>query len=81
MKDQPITGLEKVVYWTEYVIRHQGAPHLRNNEAIAMSWPEYLMLDVILFLSTILTLFLYLSYVLTRFLINLIQKKIKYKTL
>ena len=27
-KDQPIDPLENAVWWTEYVIRHKGAPHL-----------------------------------------------------
>ncbi|KAF2901096.1 hypothetical protein ILUMI_05091, partial [Ignelater luminosus] len=28
--DQPMTGLEKAVWWSEYVIRHKGAKHLRS---------------------------------------------------
>ncbi|KAF5287368.1 hypothetical protein FQA39_LY15971 [Lamprigera yunnana] len=30
VEDQPMTGLEKAVWWTEYVIRHKGAKHLRS---------------------------------------------------
>lgn len=61
MKDAPITQKEAVVYWTEYVIRHKGAPHLRT---IAADMPlyEYLLLDVILFVSGILLASMYLLF-------------------
>jgi len=29
-RDQPESALERAVWWTEYVIRHKGAPHLRS---------------------------------------------------
>ncbi|XP_042894391.1 UDP-glycosyltransferase UGT5-like isoform X2 [Penaeus japonicus] len=47
LKDQPQSPLERAVFWTEYVIRHQGAPRLRSL-ATDLSWVEYLMLDVLL---------------------------------
>ena len=37
MKDQPISAKDLVAYWTEYVIRHQGAPHLRS-PVLDMPW-------------------------------------------
>ncbi|KAL5244409.1 hypothetical protein ACI65C_011819 [Semiaphis heraclei] len=37
---------ESVVYWTEYVIRHKGAPHLRSH-ALDLTWYQYFLLDVI----------------------------------
>lgn len=43
--DQPISGIEKVVWWTEYVIRNGGAKHLRN-PAADLPWYQYLLLDV-----------------------------------
>lgn len=61
MKDAPFTQKEAVVYWTEYVIRHKGAPYLRT---IAADMPlyEYLLLDVILFVSGIFSAFAYFSF-------------------
>lgn len=44
--DIPTTGLEKAVWWTEYVIRHKGASHLQS-PLVEMSFYEYLLLDVI----------------------------------
>lgn len=37
---------ESVVYWTEYVIRHKGAPHLKSH-AFNLTWYQYFLLDVI----------------------------------
>ncbi|XP_017101717.2 UDP-glucosyltransferase 2 [Drosophila bipectinata] len=30
-RDQPQPALERAVWWTEYVLRHKGAPHLRSS--------------------------------------------------
>jgi glucuronosyltransferase len=46
LNDRPISPEKLVVYWTEYVIRHKGAPHLRSN-GINLEWYQYYHLDVI----------------------------------
>jgi len=45
-KDQMTTPTDRAVYWTEYVIRHKGAQHLRSPEA-DLSWIELLGLDIL----------------------------------
>lgn len=35
-----------VLYWTEYVIRHKGAPHLKSH-AFNLTWYQYFSLDII----------------------------------
>ncbi|KAG0700404.1 UDP-glucuronosyltransferase 2B19 [Chionoecetes opilio] len=45
LRDQLTTPQERAVFWTEYVIRHRGAPQLRCPGA-QISWVEFLMLDV-----------------------------------
>ncbi|XP_049881023.1 UDP-glucosyltransferase 2-like [Pectinophora gossypiella] len=50
MRDEPQQPLERAVWWTEYVLRHSGAKHLRA-PAANISWAEYLLLD---FFSTLL---------------------------
>lgn len=46
-----------VAYWTEYVIRHKGAPHLKSY-ALNLSWYQYYLLDLItLILSFIIVVF------------------------
>ncbi|KAJ8980271.1 hypothetical protein NQ317_005129 [Molorchus minor] len=34
MKDRPVKPKDLAVYWTEYIIRHNGAPHLRTYHGI-----------------------------------------------
>ncbi|GJQ84873.1 hypothetical protein Trydic_g18401 [Trypoxylus dichotomus] len=29
-KDRPMSALDTAIYWVEYVVRHNGAPHLRS---------------------------------------------------
>ncbi|KAJ8708426.1 hypothetical protein PYW07_010551 [Mythimna separata] len=47
MRDQPESALERAVWWTEHVLRHGGARHLRS-PAANMSWAEYLELELVL---------------------------------
>lgn len=53
-KDRPMSPQESIVYWTEYVIRHKGAPHLRTLGA-DMPLHQYLMLDILAFILVIVT--------------------------
>lgn len=59
IKDQPMTGLQKSVWWIEYVIRHKGARHLRS-PALDLPFYQYYLLDVIGTIFFVLILFLYL---------------------
>ncbi|XP_027223444.2 UDP-glycosyltransferase UGT5 [Penaeus vannamei] len=47
LRDQLESPKDRAVFWTEYVIRHKGAPRLRS-PAATLSWVEFLMLDVLL---------------------------------
>ncbi|XP_068083563.1 UDP-glycosyltransferase UGT5 [Anabrus simplex] len=60
-RDRPETPLETAVYWTEYVIKHNGAHHLRS-AALDLAWYQYLLLDVISVLITGIILCLTLLY-------------------
>ncbi|KAH8388586.1 hypothetical protein KR093_010489, partial [Drosophila rubida] len=44
-RDQPSTPLEKAVWWTEYVLRHKGAPHMRMAEE-DMGFVPYYRLNI-----------------------------------
>ncbi|CAH1286163.1 unnamed protein product [Diabrotica balteata] len=76
--DQPMKGVEKAVWWIEYVIRHKGAKHLRS-PAADMSFFEYFMVDVVLFLLTCIAVVLYSAYKLLTVLRAMLRssKKIK----
>jgi len=45
LRDQPMNPLETAVWWTEYVLRHKGAPHMRLSEQ-DMSFVQYYSLDI-----------------------------------
>ncbi|XP_060525670.1 UDP-glucosyltransferase 2-like [Cylas formicarius] len=65
VEDQPMTGLERAVWWSEYVIRHRGARHLRS--AVAdVSLAEYLLLDVLAAALSVLLIAGIVSYKLAR---------------
>uniref|UniRef100_A0A667Z518 UDP-glucuronosyltransferase n=1 Tax=Myripristis murdjan TaxID=586833 RepID=A0A667Z518_9TELE len=51
--DRPVKPLDLAVYWTEFVMRHKGASHLRP-AAHHLNWIQYHSLDVIGFLAVIL---------------------------
>ncbi|KAK8724718.1 hypothetical protein OTU49_011233 [Cherax quadricarinatus] len=71
MRDQPVPPTELAVFWTEYVIRHKGAPQLRS-PAAQLSWVEFLMLDVIFLLH----LAMFFLYFITRRIFRVISAKI-----
>ncbi|KAF2887189.1 hypothetical protein ILUMI_18984, partial [Ignelater luminosus] len=52
LKDKPVKPLDNAIFWTEYVLRHRGAPHLQT-VAVKLKWYQYFLLDVIGFLVAI----------------------------
>ncbi|XP_034039728.1 UDP-glucuronosyltransferase 1-1-like isoform X1 [Thalassophryne amazonica] len=50
--DQPLDPLELSVYWTEFVMRHKGAKHLKA-AVHSLNWFQYFTLDVMAFLATV----------------------------
>ncbi|CAF4941921.1 unnamed protein product [Pieris macdunnoughi] len=72
MEDQPQSALDRAVWWTEYVLRHGGAKHLRSANA-NMSWIEYYEVEFVLKLASLILLslalvvavlyFMYISFV------------------
>ncbi|XP_017134072.1 UDP-glucosyltransferase 2 [Drosophila elegans] len=69
-RDRPLTPKQLVVYWTEYILKHRGAPHLQS-PAVHMSFIELNNLDIYALILTILVLFVFL----TRLVGKLIWKK------
>jgi len=70
-KDRPMNATESAVYWTEYVIRHKGAKHLRT-AAVGMPWWKYYLVDVISFILLVIFSVLYTIY----FVLKTIYKKL-----
>nr|XP_021199107.2 UDP-glucosyltransferase 2 [Helicoverpa armigera]WRX06251.1 UGT33B5 [Helicoverpa armigera] len=81
IRDTPIDPLENAVWWTEHVLRHGGARHLRS-PAANMSWAEYLELELVLTVLSValgfvllLSFLLYYSY--KHFVLSPEKKKLK----
>nr|AVT42221.1 UDP-glucuronosyltransferase 321E1 [Lissorhoptrus oryzophilus] len=57
LQDQPMTGLERAVWWSEYIIRHKGTKHLRS-PTVDIEWYKYLLIDVFAAIFGVITLLL-----------------------
>lgn len=60
---------ETVLFWTEYVLRHNGTAHMRS-EALDVPLHQYLLLDLIVFFLIFVILIGYLVYSLKKLLIS-----------
>lgn len=58
LKDQRTTPLETAIYWTEYVLRHDGAYHLQS-PARHLSVIQYYSLDILILFLIVLTGLIY----------------------
>ncbi|KAF5301858.1 hypothetical protein FQR65_LT08690 [Abscondita terminalis] len=70
--DQPMTGLEKAIWWTEYVIRHKGTRHMRS-PLLDIPFYQYYLLDVIAILTTTLIVIVGIIFLVFKFLFRIVQ--------
>lgn len=75
LHDQPMSPMDTAVFWVEHVIRHKGASHLRNFGTY-LTWYQYLMLDVVLFLIVV---FLSIVFIINKLLACYCRKNYKEK--
>lgn len=71
-QDQPMTGTERGVWWTEYVLRHKGAKHLRSPFLDLPNYQFYL-LDVIGFCILVIVVLVYLFVVVLKLAFKLMK--------
>ncbi|XP_045507238.1 UDP-glucosyltransferase 2-like [Colias croceus] len=81
MSDQPESALDRAVWWTEYVLRHGGAKHLRA-AAANMPWTQYyeieFVLQLLLIACTLLTIPIIVLYSLWKYYVcDKVDKKSK----
>ncbi|XP_030753893.1 UDP-glucuronosyltransferase 2B1-like [Sitophilus oryzae] len=72
MKDRVMEPLDEAVYWVEYVIRHNGASHLKSSVG-SLTWYQLYLLDVILVIFAI----PYILFLLIRYTIRISSLKHK----
>ncbi|KAJ9584431.1 hypothetical protein L9F63_021224, partial [Diploptera punctata] len=77
-KDEPETSLERLIWWTEYVIRNKGAKHLRS-AAIDLHWYQYLLLDVSVFIFIIFSIIVIILHNFITFMSCSLMKIVKIK--
>ncbi|KAI5751089.1 hypothetical protein M8J77_004087 [Diaphorina citri] len=61
MKSSPVSSLEKAVYWTEYVIRHEGA-HFLKPASTRLSLVQFLCLDILLVVISVMAAMLFVLF-------------------
>lgn len=64
-RDQPETPLQRAIYWTEYVLRYDGAPQMRS-AALELAWYQRNLLDVLTMMFIILQLFALVTFLVLR---------------
>lgn len=52
-RDRPISAMDTAIYWIEYVLRHNGARHMRSN-AIELNFFQKTAWDIVVFLLCVL---------------------------
>lgn len=66
IRDVPYDGVKHLAWWTEYVVRTKGAPHLRST-LILEPWYQRFDLDIIIFLTIItFIIVLYVLHIITK---------------
>ena len=80
-RDEPENSLEKAIWWTEYVLRHKGAKHLRS-AALDLEWYQYVLLDVVGFLLLLIFTFCFTLYYIIKIIWHYftVLLKLKFKT-
>ncbi|PSN55491.1 UDP-glucuronosyltransferase 1-3 [Blattella germanica] len=72
--DRPMSAQDTAIYWTEYVIRHKGAEHLRS-AAIDLAWYQYLLLDVIVVFLLAVLILIFVTVQILKFIIGLCKSR------
>ena len=76
LNDNIVPSLDTAVYWCEYLIRHEGAPHLQPASK-SLYWFQEIMLDIIVFILTLIFLSLYLVLSVFRCVVNCVCRSPK----
>ncbi|XP_067828581.1 2-hydroxyacylsphingosine 1-beta-galactosyltransferase-like [Heptranchias perlo] len=75
-QDQPLHPVNRTAYWLDYVLRHDGAAHLRPT-LYDMSFYQYYMLDVVAVFIVCVTLLCYCSFKVVRKMKGSVLPKVK----
>ncbi|KAL1491906.1 hypothetical protein ABEB36_012427 [Hypothenemus hampei] len=77
MRDRPMKPLDLAVYWVEYVLRHEGAHHLKSS-ILNLNWFQLYLLDVVSIIILLLAAFIVFSvFVIKKIRIRTTKKKLE----
>uniref|UniRef100_A0A2S2NLI4 UDP-glucuronosyltransferase n=1 Tax=Schizaphis graminum TaxID=13262 RepID=A0A2S2NLI4_SCHGA len=74
-KNRPMSPEKSILYWTEYVIRHKGAPHLMSH-SINLTWYQYMLLDVAAGIIVFIFISLFATYFFVKYFYNYVLKNV-----
>ncbi|CAH1801037.1 unnamed protein product [Owenia fusiformis] len=78
-KDNPVSPRETLLYWVNYVIKHDGADHLKSQGMKNLSWYQYFLLDIIGLVLLTLVILAIVCFYLYRFMIRCFKSWLKIK--
>lgn len=74
--DAPMTPSERAVWWTEYIIRHNGTKHLQYRIKNKLTIGEYIYLDIIILVLGLAIIFtLFIKYISQYFFYGKVERK------
>ncbi|XP_049956922.1 UDP-glucosyltransferase 2-like [Schistocerca serialis cubense] len=79
LREHQERSLDNAVWWIEYVIRQNGAPHMRS-AALDLSWWQLLLLDVIGFVVAMASIVVYVLFKAATYCKRLLAVNLKQKT-
>ncbi|XP_050454322.1 UDP-glycosyltransferase UGT5-like isoform X2 [Cataglyphis hispanica] len=72
LRDLPYKPLNNIIWWIEHMIRHNGAPHLRNKSR-DMPWYKTQLLDMLAIVFVSVVLIMYIVIVITRCIFRIVM--------
>lgn len=72
LRDVPTSPLRNAVYWTEYVLRYKGAPHLKSPSR-NLSVMQYYLIDVVCIYFVIIVVFLLVTFTFCKYFFRLLH--------
>ena len=74
-RDQQTTPTSRLLFWTEYTMRHQGTPLLWSKAVPKLNVLQMCSVDVILFLSAVVITFCVIVFVIIRYIAQIILQR------
>lgn len=73
VRDQPMAGRDTLLFWVDYTIRNKGPQFLHPQAVDKLSWYQYFLLDVAVFMLACIALVVYVIYILIKLTIKVIK--------